>query len=77
MELSSGTFRIQIDVLAQAQARFKEGNERREIETRPTLVVVKEQGKWHVVAFQNTKVPKCQLQPRLRPVLQLRMETSL
>ena len=43
-------------VFAQARVRFKEGNERREIETRPTLVVVKQQGKWQVVAFQNTKI---------------------
>jgi uncharacterized protein (TIGR02246 family) len=42
--------------LARAHVQFKEGNERCEIETRPTLVVVKEQGKWHVVAFQNTKI---------------------
>ena len=27
-----------------------------EIQTRPTLIVVKEQGKWQIVAFQNTKI---------------------
>jgi len=36
--------------------KFTEGNEPREIETRPTLVVIKEQDKWQIVAFQNTKV---------------------
>jgi uncharacterized protein (TIGR02246 family) len=43
-------------VFARAQVRFKEGNEEREIETRPTLIVVKEQNKWQIVAFQNTKI---------------------
>jgi hypothetical protein len=33
-----------------------EGNEAREIETRPTLIVVKEQDKWQIIAFQNTKI---------------------
>ena len=28
----------------------------REIETRPTLIVVKEHEKWQIVAFQNTKI---------------------
>jgi len=31
--------------------KFKEGNETRELETRPTLIVVKE-----IVAVQNTKI---------------------
>jgi uncharacterized protein (TIGR02246 family) len=43
-------------VFARAHVQFQEGDEKREIETRPTLVVVKEQGKWLVVAFQNTKI---------------------
>lgn len=43
-------------VFARAQVKFKEGNEAREIETRPTLIVVKEQDKWQIVAFQNTKI---------------------
>src|SRR5947208_16744440 len=37
-------------------AREVQGNEAREIETRPTLIVVKEQDKWQIVAFQNTKI---------------------
>lgn len=43
-------------VFTRAQVKFKEGDKAREIETRPTLVVVKEQDKWQIVAFQNTKV---------------------
>ena len=43
-------------VFARAHVKFKEGNEPREIETRPTLIVVKEQDKWQIVAFQNTKI---------------------
>jgi len=43
-------------VFARAQVKFTENNEAREIETRPTLVVVKEQAKWQIVAFQNTKI---------------------
>jgi uncharacterized protein (TIGR02246 family) len=43
-------------VFARAQVKFKEGNEAREIETRPTLIVVKEQDKWQIAAFQNTKI---------------------
>ena len=36
--------------------KCKEGSEAREIETRPTLIVVKEHEKWQIVAFQNTKI---------------------
>jgi len=43
-------------VFARCHVKFKEGNEPREIETRPTLTIVKEQGKWQIVAFQNTKI---------------------
>jgi uncharacterized protein (TIGR02246 family) len=43
-------------VLARAHVKFKEGNEAREIETRPTLILVKEQDKWRIIAFQNTKI---------------------
>jgi uncharacterized protein (TIGR02246 family) len=43
-------------VFARAQVKFKEGNEARELETRPTLIVVKEQDKWQIVTFQNTKI---------------------
>ena len=43
-------------VFARANVKFKEGNQAREIETRPTLIVVKGQDNWQIVAFQNTKV---------------------
>jgi uncharacterized protein (TIGR02246 family) len=43
-------------VFALAHVEFKENNETREIETRPTLIVVKEQAKWQIVTFQNTKI---------------------
>jgi uncharacterized protein (TIGR02246 family) len=43
-------------VFARCHVKFTEGNEAREIATRPTLVVVKEQNRWQVVAFQNTKI---------------------
>jgi hypothetical protein len=36
--------------------KFKENSEMREMETRPTLIVVKEQAKSQIVAFQNTKI---------------------
>jgi hypothetical protein len=36
--------------------QFKEGNEAREIATRPTLIVVKEEAKWQIVVFQNTRI---------------------
>jgi uncharacterized protein (TIGR02246 family) len=43
-------------VFARAHVKFKENNETREIETRPTLIVVKEEAKWQIVTFQNTKI---------------------
>ena len=43
-------------VFAQAQVKVKEGSEAREIETRPTLIVEREQDKWQIVAFQNTRI---------------------
>jgi uncharacterized protein (TIGR02246 family) len=43
-------------VFSRAHVKFKQGTEGREIETRPTLIVVKENGKWQIVAFQNTKI---------------------
>jgi hypothetical protein len=43
-------------VLAQMHVKLKEGNEPREMDTRPTLVVVQEDAKWQIVAFQNTRI---------------------
>jgi len=61
-------------VFARAHVKFKEGNEAREIETRPTLVVLKEQEKWQIVAFQKRRSPKCHPQLKQRLVLQLNGE---
>ncbi len=41
---------------AHMHVKFMENSQMREIETRPTLVVVKEQAKWQIVTFQNTKI---------------------
>jgi uncharacterized protein (TIGR02246 family) len=43
-------------VFARAHVKFNENNETRGIETRPTLIIVKEQAKWQIVTFQNTKI---------------------
>ena len=43
-------------VFTRAHLSFREGKELREMETRPTLIVVKEEAKWQIVAFQNTKI---------------------
>ena len=43
-------------VFSQAQLNFHEGKEAREIKTRPTLIVVKQEATWQIVAFQNTKI---------------------
>ena len=52
-------------VFARCHVKFKERNEVREIETRPTLIVVKEQDKWQIVAFQNTKISEVPAAARL------------
>jgi uncharacterized protein (TIGR02246 family) len=56
-------------VFAQCEVKLKEANEPREIETRPTLILVKEQDQWQIVAFQNTKISEApaaaQAAPRL------------
>lgn len=43
-------------VFARMHVKFNEGNEARGFETRPTLIVVKAEVGWQVVAFQNTKI---------------------
>ncbi len=43
-------------VFARAHVWFPEGDEARAIETRPTLIMVKQQAAWQIVAFQNTKL---------------------
>ena len=52
-------------VFTRAHVKFKEGNETRDIETRPTLIVVKEQDKWQIVTFQNTKISEVPAAARL------------
>lgn len=43
-------------VFSQAHLTYREGQEAREMETRPTFIVVKEQETWQAVAFQNTRI---------------------
>jgi uncharacterized protein (TIGR02246 family) len=43
-------------VYVQAHLKFQEGGEPREIQARPTMTAVKENGNWQVVAFQNTRI---------------------
>jgi uncharacterized protein (TIGR02246 family) len=43
-------------VFLRAQVTLPEGREPREVNARPTLVVVKGDGRWQIVAFQNTRV---------------------
>jgi len=43
-------------VLVRQHVKFYEVNEAREIDTRPTLIMVKEEGNWHIVALQNTRI---------------------
>ena len=43
-------------VFARARVNFQEGQEAREVETRPTLIVAKQEAAWQIVAFQNTKI---------------------
>ena len=43
-------------VFCECKVKFQEGNEAREIQTRPTLIVAKERSRWQIVAFQNTRI---------------------
>ena len=43
-------------IFTRAHVDFFEANEPREIDTRPTLTVVKDQSAWRIAAFQNTKI---------------------
>jgi len=43
-------------VFARAHLEFHEGVEKRHLDTRPTLVMVREKTKWQILVFQNTKV---------------------
>ena len=63
-------------VFARAHVKFKEGNEAREIETRPTLIVVRNRTSGKSSRSKIPRSPRCQPQPKPRPVLQLSGETS-
>jgi uncharacterized protein (TIGR02246 family) len=43
-------------VFLQAHLDFFEGGAQRQLDTRPTFVAVKENSRWTVVAFQNTRI---------------------
>ena len=43
-------------VFTRAHVKYYEGDETHEMDARPTFIVVKEQEKWRIVAFQNTKM---------------------
>ncbi|HWR14359.1 MAG TPA: SgcJ/EcaC family oxidoreductase [Terriglobales bacterium] len=40
----------------QAHVDFFEGDQPRALDTRPTMVMVRTEGKWQIVAFQNTRI---------------------
>ena len=43
-------------VFTRAHLTFHDGSESREIETRPTMIMSRQQARWQIVAFQNTKI---------------------
>jgi len=43
-------------VLTRAHLDFFDGEARRQLDTRPTFVVVKGSGRWKIVIFQNTRI---------------------
>ncbi len=43
-------------VFAQQQVKSNPSNETYELETRPTLILAREQAKWQIVTFQNTRI---------------------
>ena len=43
-------------VFTHAHLTFFQGGETREMETRPTMVMAKEQAKWQIVTLQNTRI---------------------
>ncbi len=58
-------------IFAGAIVKFMEGDESREIETRPTMVVVKQTNKWQIVAFQKRRSRRFQQQPKWPPAYRL------
>lgn len=51
-------------VQTRAHLKFQAGGEAREIHSRPTMVAIKENDRWQIVAFQNTSVSEM---PRMAP----------
>jgi uncharacterized protein (TIGR02246 family) len=43
-------------VFVQARLKFYEAREAREIQARPTMIAVRENGRWQLAAFQNTRI---------------------
>ena len=43
-------------VFSRAHLKFYQGNKPLEMDTRPTFIMAKEQGRWQIVAFQNTRI---------------------
>ena len=43
-------------IWAAARLQTAPGNPMGELESRPTMVMVKDEGKWQIVAFQNTRI---------------------
>ena len=43
-------------VFSRAHLKFCQGDEAREMDTRPTFIMSNEQGAWQIVAFQNTRI---------------------
>ena len=41
---------------SQAHLKFLNGNQPREMDTRPTLILVQEDGRWQIAVLQNTRV---------------------
>jgi uncharacterized protein (TIGR02246 family) len=43
-------------VFSNGRLQFPEGNATPEVRARPTFVMVKDEGQWQIVAFQNTRI---------------------
>jgi uncharacterized protein (TIGR02246 family) len=54
-------------VLLEAKLQFEEQGQPREIQARPTLVAVKDGGKWVIHAFQNTRITEMPGPPPGKP----------
>jgi hypothetical protein len=43
-------------VFTRTHLQLDEADETRTLDARPTMIMVKEQAKWQIVAFQNTRI---------------------